>query len=211
MLLPGQTDLTVTEWELLEVSMVSVPGNQNAVKLSARELGLPTLTKQKVSPSMDAKKIAQALGLDENADEAAVLAAATRLSADITKLNAARVDALIESGKASGVITAENEGAIRKLAAADYESTAAMIKSVPGKTADPVTPPPATGNEKTLVGMLSGGNVAAAPGAASGATDKREDWDFDRWSKEDPNGLLKLRTDDPKRYQTLAAAKYAKA
>lgn len=213
MVFPGQTDLTVTDWELLEVSMVSVPGNHNAVKLSARELGIPSLTKQKVSPAMDAKKIALALGLDENADEAAVLAAANRLKAENTTLSAARVDTLVESGKETGIVTAENEAAIRKLAAADYESTAAVLKAAPAP-AQPGTVTQHANNgapEKTLVGMLSAGNVAGQQAAAPGAADDRKDWDFDRWSKEDPKGLLKLRKDDPTRYQTLAAAKYDKA
>lgn len=206
--LPGQTDMTVTDWELLEVSMVSVPGNQNAVKLSARELGIPTI-KQNASPTMDAKKIAVALGLDENADEAAVLAAANRLTAENTKLNAARVDTLVEAGRAAGIVTAENEAAIRKLAAADYESTAAMLKAAPAITPVTVTPPANGGApEKTLVGMLSAGDLKSA---VKTAASERDAWTFDDWSKNDPAGLSSMRKADPERYQRLASAKYASA
>lgn len=206
--LPGQTDMTVTDWELLEVSMVSVPGNQNAVKLSARELGIPTI-KQNASPTMDAKKIAVALGLDENADEAAVLAAANRLTAENTKLNAARVDTLVEAGKAAGIVTAENEAAIRKLAAADYESTAAMLKAAPAIAPVTVTPPANGGApEKTLVGMLSAGDLKSA---VKTAASERDAWTFDDWSKNDPAGLSSMRKNDPESYQRLASAKYASA
>lgn len=200
--LPGQTDSTVVECDLLEVSMVTIPGNTNAVALSAHSTkAIPPL--KLITSEMDLKKIATALGLSEDADEAAVMGAIANQKNLIAQLNAARLDSLLSAGEAAGVVTTENKETWTRLAAADFENTAALMKA--SKPAAAATPqpaaPPAQGG--TLVGMLSGG---APKAGQQQANDDRAAWTFDEWNKKDPKGLMKLKADDPDKYKTLALA-----
>jgi len=199
--LPGQTDSTVVECDLLEVSMVTIPGNTNAVVLSAHsKTAIPPL--KPITSEMDLKKIATALGLSEDADEAAVLGAIANQKNQITQLNADRLAGLLAAGEAAGTVTPENKEMWTRLAAADFDNTAALLKASKPLAA-PATPatPPATA--PTLVGMLSAGAPAGQQGKPN---DERAAWTFDDWSKKDPKGLLALKADDPEKYKTLALA-----
>lgn len=53
-----------------------------------------------------------------------------------------------------------------------------------------------------IMALVNKGNGANA--VASG----RENWDFDKWQKEDPKGLEKLSQEDPEKFDTLFNAKY---
>jgi hypothetical protein len=199
--LPGQTDSTVVECDLLEVSMVTIPGNTNAVVLSAHSTkAIPPL--KSITSEMDLKKIATALGLSEDADEAAVLGAIANQKTLIAQLNADRVAGLVAAGESAGVVTTENKEAWTRLAAADFENTAALLKaSKPASATPPPAAPPAQG--ATLVGMLSAG---APKAGTQQPNDDRAAWTFDDWNKRDPKGLLKLKSDEPDKYKTLALA-----
>ena len=202
--LPGQIGETVTEWELLEVSMVTIPGNSEAAiglsySRSSREI--TPLTQKTVL--MDYSKIAQALGLDAASitDDLVVLAI-QNLKNQITALGASRIDALIAVGKQAGTVTTENEETYRTLAAADFDATSALFAQ------KVVAPAPAPAQPaQTIVGMLSAGTPGGANPPANPADD-RSSWTFDDWSKKDYKGLSALRKTDPAKYQALAQAKY---
>lgn len=211
-LLPGQKRETVLEWELMEISLVSVPGNVDAaagMSLSAySDADIPPISQTTVL-KMD--KIALALGLNSEADEAAILAAIGKLQGDMKTLGAERVNALLEAGKAKGVVTDENLESWRTLAAASYEQAAAIINGaaqpveavLEETTPDDQAKP---GQGATLMGQLNAG--APKPNAQNKKAEGREDWTFDDWSKKDSKGLAAMRKDDPERYAQLAAAKY---
>lgn len=130
LLLEGQTRPTVTKSKLVEVSLVDIGANDDAIvmddKGTAIELGkdgdclLPLLNNNiKISSNMDLKKLALQLGLPETADEATILAKiaelqeeakdAVKLKADNDKLLLAGITTLVETAIADKKITAENK------------------------------------------------------------------------------------------------------
>jgi hypothetical protein len=202
LILPGQSGETVTEWDLLEVSMVTIPGNGGAavgMSLSYRSsTDILSLTK----PIMDFTKIAQALNLTGDViTEELIVLAIEKLKTDNNALSASRIDTLLATGKANGNVTADNEKNWRALAMKDFDSTANLLNvSAPEQpnTTDATKP----AGKATILGMLSSGNQTQPP-AANG----REAWTFDDWSKKDHKGLSAMRKEDPKRYEALAQQK----
>lgn len=130
LLLEGQTRPTVIKSKLVEVSLVDIGANDDAIVMdsagTAIELGkdgdcpLPLLNnKTKEEEQMNLKNIAQKLGLPETADEAAVLAkiaelqkdagAAATLKAENDKLVLASISTLVDAAVAEKKITPENK------------------------------------------------------------------------------------------------------
>jgi hypothetical protein len=118
-LVPGQTGHTVTKSKLVEVSVVDIGGNDDALVLSKDGVRLeltkdgssplPLLnTNQTKSESMDLKEIALSLGLAAEADESAVKARiatlakaetdAKSLLAEKDKMTLAAITRAVESG-----------------------------------------------------------------------------------------------------------------
>jgi translation elongation factor EF-1alpha len=62
-----------------------------------------------------------------------------------------------------------------------------------------------TNGSKVLNDMPARKSVASAT-AANATSDSRADWTFDKYSKEDPNGLLKMKNSEPDKYQMLLDA-----
>lgn len=211
-ILPGQIGETVTEWNLLEVSMVTVPANKGAAAgiglgyndfRSSMEI-FPITTK---TIKMD--KIAKVLGLNpEGVTDDIVVLAIEKIKNEISSLSAARIDALIEQGKVAGKVDVTNETAWRTLAATNYESTALLLKATSVIPDTPVTQEQAKPQPpQTIVGMLS----AAGGGDGNGQNTQqsnRDSWSFDDWSKNDSKGLAAMKKTDAAKYQSLAQAKY---
>lgn len=204
-LVKGQTRSTIVEWELLEVSIVDIPKDGNAVRLSMAEGDsldtlVPKINQSQSSnqPEMDLKKIALKLKLGENATEADVLSAIETLAAEADGHRKARRDALLKQGKDSGVITQANEKHWMTVIEQSLDSAEALIANF-----QPV--PPAEGEDKPptaaeLLKLAADKNV----GAAAGKKANRDDWGFDKWSKEDPKGLNEMRLKEPAKYEKLA-------
>lgn len=208
LILPGQSGETVTEWELLEVSMVTVPANSGA----AVGMGLSYRSTKEVSkiknPGMDYTKIAQALGLDPGVTEDVIVLKIQQITSENQKLATDRINALMLSGKASGMVNEANEQTWRALAAADYANTAQALSAskAPMSTIIPPSPTTPAPAQQTMLGMLSQGNPNPAP-----TNDPRAAWTFDEWSQKDPKGLSMMRKSEPDKYQQLAMAKYEAA
>lgn len=210
-LLPGQEKETVTEWDLMEISIVSVPGNGGSAtgyQLDAFGTSdIPNITSTQTD--MDLKKIALSLGLPESADEAAVLAAIENVNAERTNLLAAKVSNVLAIGRQKGMVTPENEADFQKLAANDLPTLEKIFGSAPDLIAeDMVTEKdkkPEVPKGQLLTGMLSAPVVTSKKVASDG----REDWSFDDWGKKDQKGLLAMKQNNPERYQELAAARLA--
>jgi hypothetical protein len=220
-LVAGQSRHTVTGWELLEVSIVDIPRNQDCVKLSlgqedkeaAVDEVVPllqsapktTTLNHSTQHKMDIQKIAVSLQLSASATEADVLAA-------IEKLKSGRTQALLALGMQNGVVTEANKKTYEALAAADYDNTLALL------SAEQVTKPeagkPATEKGEgakadqpvtveALLKAVQGAN--GATGRADDPNDKSK-WTFDDYQKKDPDGLLKLKQENPAKYKELATA-----
>jgi len=210
-LLPGQEKETVTEWDLMEISIVTVPGNGGSAtgyQLDAFGTSdIPHITT--IQPDMDLKKIALSLGLPESADEATVLAAIKKLNSDNSNLLSAKVDNVLAIGRQKGIVTPENEADFQKLAASDLPTLEKIFGGAPDLIAEDVVTKkdekPEAPKGTLLTGMLNAGGVKSAKTVSDG----REDWSFDDWGKKDQKGLLAMKQKDPERYQELAAAKLA--
>lgn len=205
----GQTRATVTKCELLEVSLVNVPGNGAAVKLSGNEGSealddlLPKLQlnfNKQTAPDMDVKKIALALGLDENASESAILSAITTAKSEADAARTDRVNALLSLAEKKGVVTKINKDAFERMAKLSYDDAKAMVDGAPDVEE-------ASTKTKEETDTLSAALSAVKGGGKKTAGDKsKDDWTFDEWSKKDPDGLLSMKNDDPQKYKTLVLA-----
>lgn len=130
MLVEGQTRPTVTKWKLVEVSLVDIGANDDAIVLKSDgtrielekdgDCLLPLLNnKPNIEETMNLKAIALKLGLPETAEEATVMAKiaelqeqagdAVKLKADNDKLKLAGITTLVETAIAEKKITADNK------------------------------------------------------------------------------------------------------
>lgn len=216
---PGQHRETVTEWELLEVSIVPVPANPHTVKLrlSANNTeGVLPAEISKTQPAMNISEIAASLGLQADAT-------AEQLQAAVQTLRSENQALILALGEQQGVVKAENRPIWAELASKDPKNTLALMQSLKAEApaAQPEAPaeqpaapakqeqaaPPA--QEVTLEKIFSlvqrqGGQ------ASSDQADNPETWSFDQWSKRNPDGLLRMKRQEPEKYAKLSQA-YAKA
>lgn len=215
LLLPGQTAETVTEWDLMEASIVPVPGNPDAT-LGVMEphtlSAIPPITPQ-INPVMDLTAIVSALGLQPSADQGAVVAAIQTLKAENQRLLFAEVENVLALGRAKGLVTTDTEPQYKLFAQANPAALRQLFenhKAEPGDVVDGAKQPPAPASQPaggTLFGMLSAGQ----PKPQSAPADERAGWTFNDWSQKDPKGLAAMRSSDKERYAQLAAAQYEAA
>jgi ATP-dependent Clp protease protease subunit len=105
--------------------------------------------------------------------------------------NKAAVTAVIEAAKKAGKITAEQVPTYEGIATSSgLEALKTVLDAIPARQ-------PITGKIAN-----SGGNNTTQVG--------RENWDFDKWQKEDPRGLEALSKEDPEAFQALYNQKYRK-
>ncbi len=195
----------VTDWELMEVSLAAVPANAGAVRLytekgillSAGEikLSIDNLINKNSETKMEKIQLSaealQVLGLNSQADAAAISAAVVDLS---TKKNAAekklndaaelQASELVDQAIKEGRITADKKENFVKMAKTDYKQAKDIIAAIPAKQSF---------SSKTR----TSGPQSAPQG--------REDWTLLKWMKDDPKGLKKMQADDPEAYQALRA------
>jgi len=202
MVIAGQTRETVVEWELYEVSIVPIPANPNTVKLKLSNGGSGDLPPEitKTQQEMNFDKIAQALGIAD-ATEEAVLSA-------LKQVQDKNVTLALELGATKGLVTDDNRTAWAALAAKDLDNTLALMQSLKGPEDEdegddipqvpkaPETPP------VTIQSLLDAAKKLSGNGKED--KDNPEGWDFDTWSKRDPQGLLLLKQEQPEKYATLA-------
>lgn len=125
-LIKGQTRKTVTKWDLLEVSLVTIPGQKNAVKLSTPEGGEYKLDLISNQTKMD--KVEKTVEQMQ-----AELAASKQLAADN----------LVLMHKERGVVQDGEIASLKKLAFSDYDTTSAMLSA----RTKPEAAPAGGGNE----------------------------------------------------------------
>lgn len=194
-LLPGQKKATVTKSDLLEISLVSVPANPNAIMLSAEAKSeIPEIVNKNMQKSALLLGLAADAGDDDflkkikdlQTENAALRAEADELKAAAQKSETETVLAL---GAQKGMVNDTNRPHFLKLAAADPAALKAMFEAAPEVK-------PAT--VQTLASKIK------PEGKPAG--EERSDWDFGKWSKEDSAGLLSMKKNDPEKYSALASA-----
>jgi HK97 family phage prohead protease len=206
----------VTDWTLLEASIVSVPSNQAAVSLMVYDdkgqrltseqvkLSLAALTKQPITKNKQPMESIvltasayTALGVQNGADSAAISTAIEALSKAKNEAEAklkaqaeANARVLLDEAVAAGKVTADKREHFEKLAVADYASVKGMLDAIPGKTTLSTQVKPANSGVATLAGIPA----------------EREKWDYKKWMREDSRGLKKLQAEHPETFVALKAA-----
>ena len=206
LLLEGQTRPTVTKSKLVEVSLVDIGANDDAITMynegTAIELEkdgnclLPLLNNNPINQTtMDLKAIALKLGLPETADEATILAkiadlqkeagASVSLKAENDKLKLASIETLVGTAVSEKKITVENRDHFINLG-----KTIGLDEL--NKTLAAMSP-----NVK-LSGVINQGGGTAAQGASN----------YTKLSEVPEAELLKMRQENKAEYVRLFKAEY---
>ena len=203
MLKEGQTVATVTRCRLMEISICDIPSNANATVVlydeNSKTINLSDLPNKAIGPKINdmSKEIAKKLGLDENAsleacveaiqkkdDRIATLEAENKTLKEQVKAgnNAKKAEAvrLLDDAVKTGRIDAKARPQFEKLFELDHEAAKTALVALPERT--PLTAKPPKGD--------AGG-------------DERSSWNYLDWMKKDPEGLRKMKTEDPDRFKTL--------
>ena len=203
MLKEGQTVATVTRCRLMEISICDIPSNANATVVlydeNSKTINLSDLPNKAIGPKINdmSKEIALKLGLEENASPQACVEAIQKkderiatLEAENKKLkehekaaNDAKKDEavrLLDDAVKTGRIDAKARPQFEKLFELDHDAAKAALAEMPERK--PLTVQPPKGN--------AGG-------------DERSSWNYLDWMKKDPEGLRKMKTEDPDRFKTL--------
>lgn len=205
LLLEGQTRPTVTKSKLVEVSLVDIGANDDAIRMynegTAIELGkdgnclLPLLSNNPINQTtMDLKKLALQLGLPETADEATVLAkiaelqkeagASVTLKVENDKLKLAGITTLVDKAITEKKITVENKEHFLNL----------------GKTIG------AEELEKTLAAMSPNVKLSGIINHQGGSP--AQQGSYTKLSEVPEAELLTMRQQDPATYKRLFKAEY---
>lgn len=222
----GGEDLYVTEWELFEGSTTSVPSNAGAVTLkiytgdgnlvkdSDVRLHVDNIVKlcadsgadttQSIINHMEKNTLTAgayvALGINQDADASAVSQAIVTLQANYTAANdraealQKEIDAVKKKRAEDMVALAITEGRIGadvredyvKLAMQDYNLAERTLHAIPVKV-----------SLAASVTKIVGGVIP---------TD-RQNWTHLRWLKEDPEGLAKIKAENPDAFEAIRKAR----
>jgi len=206
-ILEGQVYETVTACKLVEISIVDIGGNDNALKLSKD--GKPFQLKKIVtntSNNMDIKVIALALGMGENTKEEAVLSALHSLKTDKEKAEAevvalkktiretrtAEATTLVDKAVQLGLIPQALKESQLKQFEADFDGQKAVLsKLVVDKEAENTR----QGKANTVREVVLG--AGAKP---TGTADES----YDYLQKKNPERLRAIRDKEPEEYARLA-------
>ena len=206
-ILEGQVYETVTACKLVEISIVDIGGNDNALKLSKD--GKPFQLKKIVtntSNNMDIKVIALALGMGDNAKEEAVLSALHSLKTDkeraeaevvtlkkvIKDTHTAEATTLVDKAVSLGLIPEALKESQLKQFEADFDGQKAVLSKL---VADKEAENTRQGKAKTVREVVLG--AGAKPTGTS-------DESFDFLQKHNPAKLRQLRDEQPEEYARLA-------
>lgn len=105
------------------------------------------------------------------------------LKAQLAESKKREVDSFLTAAVQSGKITTEEKEGFAKLAANDFETVQSLINSRPAKAS-------------TTLKEMQAQIVAATPAG-------RENWTYLEWMKKDPEGLKRMKTENPTEFERL--------
>ena len=194
-------EFVMTASELVEASIVSIPSDAGAIRLYNEKMeelsfdqvkvnfNINQLTNQKMDVLKLSLKTIESLGLSADPSSKEVeLAVAEKdkeiekLKVDMKALEQKQQDDFLNSAVKAGKITEAEKLSYAKMAAKGcFDDVRSIIESQPETASE------------TLADKVQKSNLTAG----------RESWDYLKWMKEDPNGLAKLRTENPKEFERL--------
>ncbi len=192
MLVPGQSRATVAKSELLEISLVTIPGQKNAVKLSTPEGDDYKLSIVKTSVNQNPKK------MDKDPEKESLqlqLDEQKKINADnLTKLHVQR-----------GVVQEGEVESLKKLAIADYKTVEQMLeaRSVPAPVVEgkPATESKTTAESASLAAAVA--EITKGSEKLQAKQDEKENWGYMEWFKKDPDALSLMSSAEPERFKKL--------
>lgn len=202
LLVTGQTRPTVSKWKLVEVSLVDIGANDDAITLYRNgrtlELGkdgynpLPIINTQTKEPIMETKQLALQLGLPENATEEQVLAKIGELNAAKQERDTLRTE---KEQLTLSAITAAVDAAIgeKRLNADKKQQFIELGKKVGLEDL-----------KNTLAAMAPAQKASDFINPASAGTVNA----YKKLSDVPSDKLLELRSEDPETYKALYKAEY---
>lgn len=175
--------MKVLESELLEVSIVDIPGNANSVKLQYKgAIGQNAINYKLNLNYMNYTEIAFRLGLAATATEQEILAA-------IGALQDSRIVSLLSMGRLRGTVTDTNEASLRTLARLSYSDVETIVmQSQPAAANSQPAPQP----QLSVNSLLNHTN-----------DDNRTAWTIVDWQKRDSKGLLAMKKTNESAYNQL--------
>jgi hypothetical protein len=209
LLLSGQTMETVTKCKLVEISIVDVGGNDNALKLSrnGKDVQLNKIIEKTKNKNNSMKSIALALGKEENATEGILLQTvnelklaketaetkATNAENALNEIEGKEADSLIEKGIKLGLLDKGFKDTLKTAFEADHEAQAVSLsKMIELKEAEQGADERHTAVREVVLGKGDGKGKGAVK------------LTFDYLQKHDVPQLTEIRNNKPEEYARLA-------
>lgn len=175
-----------TRSELMEASVCPIPSDAGAVRLYDENRKELTFEEVRLQFNNQLKPIE----MNKNEETNVQTPAADPKDAEIASLKAQlaeskkrEVDSFLTAAVQSGKITTEEKEGFAKLAANDFKTVQSLINSRPAK---------ASASLKDLQAQAS----TAVPAG-------RENWTYLEWMKKDPEGLKRMKTENPTEFERL--------
>ena len=175
-----------TRSELMEASVCPIPSDAGAVILYDENRKELTFEEVRLQFNNQLKPIE----MNKNEETNVQTPAADPKDAEIASLKAQlaeskkrEVDSFLTAAVQSGKITTEEKEGFAKLAANDFETVQSLINSRPAKAST------------TLKELHAQASTAVPAG--------RENWNYLEWMKKDPEGLKRMKTENPTEFERL--------
>lgn len=171
--------------------------------------------------NMELQLIAKALGLDSASTEQEILAKVNELAAknleseqklkklekEVKATKASRIKDLIDNAVSAKKITEKQGEQYQKLAEMDFETVVSILGELPANDGNTGNSPNPTGKAQSIAEILQ----KAKNDNGGNPTNERADWDFDKWTQEDPDGLKAMSNEDPDKFKKILQAQYPDA
>lgn len=210
LVLPGQKYETITKCKLVEISIVDIGGNDDAIRLSGHSVTTPKIKLLNQNTMSELKTIALALGKDANTGEAELLKTVNELklakeTADnkatewenkFIELQKKEASKLVDKAVSLGLIPEDLKDAQVTAFTADFDGQHAKLSKL---ITDKETENQTNGIQGAIgsaVSLAKGGN-GNAPAAEGKET-------FDYLQKHNPIELSRIRTEEPSKYAQLS-------
>lgn len=176
----------VTHSELMEASVCPIPSDAGAVRLYDENRKELTFEEVRLQFNNQLKPIE----MNKNEETNVQTLAADPKDAEIASLKAQlaeskkrEVDSFLTAAVQSGKITTEEKEGFAKLAVNDFETVQSLINSRQAKAS-------------TTLREMQAHTATAAPAG-------RENWTYLEWMKKDPEGLKRMKTENPTEFERL--------
>lgn len=202
--LPGQRYSTVTKSDLWEISLVTVPGNKNAVKLSTAEGGTYKLNVISTNPNQKMAEEKKVETKDGNEVET--------LKLQVERLTKQNAKNLVDLHVNRGVVQKEEIESVTALAEQNYELVEKMLSARTVPTAEKKADDDSEKQEeKTTAVQVEGKKLeekilsitTGAEGDKTKNENDRSTWGYNDWFKKDPEGLTLMAEKEPEKFKKL--------